>query len=197
MTTVDAYIGSVLAQLPRSTPLREQIALELQGLIGERVEKGQPLAEVLANLGDPAALAESYLLAVPLVSAPLERRVLAKLVDAALVLGAVAVPSVVTGFLLAPESRGGLVVAAMLAAGFGFLAYTIGFEYVRGQTPGKELLGIRVVRESGAAIGLGQAFVRQLPILLSIFFIDVFFAPFTERKQRAFELLSKTRVVRA
>ncbi len=195
MTTVDAYIGSVLAQLPRSTPLREQIALELQGLIGERVERGQPLAEVLANLGDPAALAESYLLAVPLVSAPFERRVLAKLVDVALVLFTVTVPSLVAGFLLSPESRGELVVAAMLAAGFGFLAYTIGFETARGQTPGKSLVGIRVVRESGAAIGLGQAIVRQLPIVLSIFLIDVLFAPFTERKQRAFELLSKTRVV--
>jgi len=42
---------------------------------------------------------------------------------------------------------------------------------------------------------LGQAIVRQLPLVLSIFWIDVLFVLFTARKQRAFELLSQTRVV--
>ena len=64
-----------------------------------------------------------------------------------------------------------------------------------GQTPGKYLCGLRVVRESGARIGLGQAIVRQLPMFLEIFLVDVLFALFTEKHQRAFELLSKTRVV--
>ena len=41
----------------------------------------------------------------------------------------------------------------------------------------------------------GQAVVRQLPVLFQFFWIDVLFALFTERRQRAFELLSKTRVV--
>ena len=39
--------------------------------------------------------------------------------------------------------------------------------------------------------------VRQLPMFLQMYWIDVLFALFTEKCQRAFELLSKTRVVTA
>ena len=56
---------------------------------------------------------------------------------------------------------------------------------------------MRVVRESGARISLGQSLVRQLPQFLQVFWIDVLFALFTEHGQRAFELLSRTRVVMA
>jgi uncharacterized RDD family membrane protein YckC len=37
--------------------------------------------------------------------------------------------------------------------------------------------------------------VRQLPVFLQVFSIDALFVLFTDRRQRAFELLSKTRVV--
>jgi hypothetical protein len=40
-----------------------------------------------------------------------------------------------------------------------------------------------------------NAIVRQLPVFLQCYWVDVLFAFFTERRQRAFELLSKTRVV--
>jgi hypothetical protein len=45
------------------------------------------------------------------------------------------------------------------------------------------------VRESGVRITIGQSVVRQLPMFLQLYWIDV--------HQRAFELLSKTRVVEA
>ena len=77
-----------------------------------------------------------------------------------------------------------------------FGVYTIVAEHNAGRTLGKRVLGIRVVRETGARISLGQAIVRQLPMFLQVFWIDVLFALFTDKSQRAFELLSKTRVVR-
>ena len=86
----------------------------------------------------------------------------------------------------------------MLAIFFGLIAfsvYTATAEYRAGGTLGKQLMGIRVVRESGARIGLGQAWLRQLPFFGQFFFIDALFALFTERRQRAFELLTKTRAV--
>ena len=52
------------------------------------------------------------------------------------------------------------------------------------------------MRESGARISGGQSLVRQLPLVFSFFFLDVIFALFTDKHQRAFELISKTRVVR-
>ncbi len=84
---------------------------------------------------------------------------------------------------------------ALLAVGF--CLYTVVAEYRFGETIGKRLVGLRVVRESGGGISLGQSIVRQLPVFLQAGWIDIFFALFTERRQRAFEILSKTRVVRA
>ena len=75
------------------------------------------------------------------------------------------------------------------------MAYVILAESESGQTIGKRVMGLRVVQESGAQISLGQSVVRQLPVFFQVFWIDVLFALFTERSQRAFELLSKTRVV--
>lgn len=54
-----------------------------------------------------------------------------------------------------------------------------------------------MVREPGTRIGLGQSLVRQLPIILQVIVVDALFAPFTPKRQRAFEILSKTRVVMA
>jgi alkylation response protein AidB-like acyl-CoA dehydrogenase len=78
-----------------------------------------------------------------------------------------------------------------------FSVYFVIAEYLWGQTIGKRMFNLRVVRESGAQISFGQSVVRQLPALLQMWWIDVLFALFTEKSQRAFEVLSKTRCVRA
>jgi uncharacterized RDD family membrane protein YckC len=85
---------------------------------------------------------------------------------------------------------------AIVGGSVAFAVYQITAETLSGQTLGKRALNLRVVRESGARISVGQAIVRQLPLVLEVFWIDVLFALFTEKSQRAFELLSKTRVVR-
>ena len=76
-----------------------------------------------------------------------------------------------------------------------YSVYLMIAEYAAGQTLGKRLFGLRVVTESGTRISLGQAFVRQLPSFFQFFWIDGMFTLFTDRRQRAFEMLSKTRVV--
>ena len=43
--------------------------------------------------------------------------------------------------------------------------YPVIAEYRYGKTVGKHLMGLRVVRESGARISFGQSVVRQLPML--------------------------------
>jgi uncharacterized RDD family membrane protein YckC len=75
------------------------------------------------------------------------------------------------------------------------LWYPILAEWASGQTLGKRMFGLQVVTEKGARIGIGQAIVRQLPIFLQVATVDALFALFTDRRQRAFEMLSKTRVV--
>jgi uncharacterized RDD family membrane protein YckC len=193
--TAEAYIDRVLANLPTATPLRAQIAVELRGSIDERLAHGQPLDEVLRQFGDPLTLAESYLAAVPLYPAPLGLRVLAKAIDVLLVLAVVAIPSVATVLLVDEPFRFLAAAEAIILSLVGYVAYTIIAEWIRGQTLGKRMTGLQVVRESGAPITLAQAIVRMLPIFLQIAWIDVLAIFFTERRQRLFELLSKTRVV--
>jgi uncharacterized RDD family membrane protein YckC len=160
----------------------------------------QPLNEILAQLGDPQRLAESYLASVPLTAAPIFARLVAKVIDAGivcLIAGTIAAlmwaawgPRV-----LGPDVFPWLPLVCILGSVFGFVGYTIYAEYRFGGTIGKKLMGIRVVRETGARITLGQALLRQLPFFAQFFFIDALFALFTEKHQRAFELITKTRAV--
>jgi uncharacterized RDD family membrane protein YckC len=201
MSTADDYVNSVIGKLPRTVPRREQIGTELRSHIAERIAAGNPMDDVLRQLGDPGTLAESYLAEVPLVPAPHLRRVAAKLVDVlvwALTVAVLLAPGI--GAASAQERLEFIPMAIGLAVIVGsllFAAYTVVAEWRFGATVGKHLLSLRVVRESGARIGLGQSIVRQLPAPLQVFAIDALFILFTDKKQRAFEMLSKTRTVLA
>jgi uncharacterized RDD family membrane protein YckC len=197
MTAAESYVDQVLDALPRATPRRQQIATELRSNIAERLAAGQPVDVVLAQLGDPTTLAESYLAAVPLVSASFGRRAAAKIIDVVAVLAIVAPFALIAALLLPREVAPFVLAALFMSWGLGVVLYFVAAEAWYGHTAGKYLLGLRVVRESGARISIGQSIVRQLPVLFQVFWIDVLFALFTDRSQRAFELLSKTRVVNA
>jgi uncharacterized RDD family membrane protein YckC len=211
MRTADDYIDSVVKYMPRATPLRAQIALELRGHIAERVATGQSLDDIVRQLGDPSTLAESYLSAVPLVGASFWRRAAAKALDVLVLTGAGFVIFAPLAWLLWYSSSVGTAIDAtgiqhemilafmplfaIVTVSLLFLVYSVVSEWQWGQTIGKYLLGVRAVRESGARVSIGQAFVRHLPVILEVFWIDCLFALFTEKHQRAFEMLSKTRVV--
>jgi uncharacterized RDD family membrane protein YckC len=195
------YINQVMARLPRVASLRSQVAMELRSHIAERVEHGQTVDEALRQLGDPVTLAESYLAAIPLVPATFWQRGAARIIDflafacvcAPIVwLLARTLPLVVPPGFVMPVLM--ILVVILISAG---CLYPLIAEYVWGETLGKHLMGLRVVRESGGRISFGQSVVRQLPMFLQVFWIDVMFALFTEKHQRAFEVLSKTRVVLA
>lgn len=195
--TADGYVTRVLDALPAATPRRGQIGMELRGHIAERLGAGLPLSDVLGQLGDPVALAESYLVSVPLVPGSLLRRFAARAIDLGLAALCVA-PMFVAVWTMTPERVAPFFfVACVIWASLLVVLYPIVAEAWFGKTVGKHLMGLRVVRESGARISLGQSIVRQLPVLLQVIWVDALFALFTERRQRAFELLSKTRVVAA
>ena len=99
---------------------------------------------------------------------------------------------------IAPERMAPIfILACVIWASLLVVLYPVVAEAWFGKTIGKHVMGLRVVRESGARISFGQSIVRQLPVLLQVIWVDALFALFTERRQRAFELLSKTRVVAA
>jgi len=200
MNADQVYVAQVIAQLPRDAVLREQVAMELRSHIAERVEYGQSVADALRQLGDPIVLAESYLAAIPLVAAQFWPRAAARIIDFCGVV-ALAVPIFLVvvimlrrgdldGFIFPILTLVVILVLTILA-----VTYPVIAEYRYGKTVGKHLMGLRVVRESGARISFGQSVVRQLPMLTQVWWIDMLFALFTDKHQRAFEILSKTRVV--
>jgi uncharacterized RDD family membrane protein YckC len=195
----DLYVNSVIEHVPSGLPLREQIAMELRSHIAERISDGQLLEEILRQLGDPEKLAESYLAAIPLKSASVASRLGAKIIDvllvAAVVCIALGVPALFLWPYLPDPGKYFILPAAMGTCVLAFTVYTIEQEYRRGATVGKRMMGVHVVRESGARISLGQAALRQLPFFAQFFFIDAIFALFTKHHQRAFELITKTRAV--
>lgn len=197
MTADQSYVDQVIAQLPQVEPLRTQVAMELRSHIAERVEHGDSVDEALRQLGDPVVLADSYLAAIPLIPASFGRRAAARLID---FFGVFALATPIIGALFL-WLRVELAFVFSIWVFVGFLIagtiYPVIAEYEYGKTVGKHLMGLRVVRESGRRISFGQSIVRQLPTLTQVYWIDVLFALFTDKHQRAFELLSKTRVVMA
>ena len=174
-----------MARLPRVGALKSQVAMELRSHIAERVEHGQTVDDALRQLGDPVTLAESYLAAVPLVPATFWRRGVARILDFLAVVCLCApivwllwqtAPFVVPpGFVFSIMI---IVVVSLISAGG---LYPLIAEYVWGETLGKHVMGLRVVRESGGRISFGQSVVRQLPMFLQVFWIDVMFALFTRK----------------
>jgi uncharacterized RDD family membrane protein YckC len=191
MNPLDDYIARALDRLPPGSEIRSQVEMEIRSHLAERMEHGDSIDVALRQLGDPIVLAESYLSAVPLVPAPFWTRVWAKLIDFVLTIAVIA-PLV---WLAMTVDKAALLIMCVLGLVVALPGYPILAEYRFGETVGKHLLGLRVVRESGARISFGQSIVRQLPAFFQVFWVDAMFALFTERHQRAFELLSKTRVV--
>jgi uncharacterized RDD family membrane protein YckC len=195
MTTADAYVQAVVDHVPPRMGLRDQIAMEVRSHIAERLEHGQPLDDVLRQFGDSRALAESYLAAVPLRSVRFLPRAAAKLMDFAVIVAFVGGLAAFVWMIGPTELVWFLPPLCIMGCLLGLFGYTILAEHYAGQTIGKRLMGIHVVRESGARISLGQSAIRQLPLLGQVFIIDVLFALFTDKNQRAFELITKTRAV--
>ena len=195
--TADDFVNRVLAAMPTATPRRDQIAMELRGHISERLASGQSLQEVLDHLGDPVALAESYLSAVPLIAGDCWSRATARLIDFGLPVVLLAPVAALIWFAATPQYLPALMFIYLFGGGAAIAIYPMVAEARYGKTVGKHLRGLRVVTESGTRISAGQAIVRNLPWLLEVWWIDALFALFTDKSQRAFELLSKTRVVRS
>jgi uncharacterized RDD family membrane protein YckC len=92
----------------------------------------------------------------------------------------------------------GLVVAVIFALFFG---YFIAFEaFWNGQTPGKKLLGIRVVRDGGYPIDFGASLVRNLiriaEFILTFYSVSAVSATISPENKRLGDIAAGTIVVR-
>jgi uncharacterized RDD family membrane protein YckC len=195
----DFYIDSVIDHVPYVPALRAQIAMDLRSHIAERMDAGQSIEDVVRQLGDPERLAKSYLGAVPLVAPTAWVRLQAKLVDFGIVAAGALLFALLVGMVLGLTFDEHIAMLALpfaiFVVSFALILYPLIAEYRTGETLGKRIHHLRVVQESGARITFGQSVVRQLPWLFQVFLIDAAFALFTDKSQRAAEIISKTRVV--
>jgi len=78
------------------------------------------------------------------------------------------------------------------------VGYFVGFWLWRGQTPGKMLLNIKVVRTDGSKVTFGTALLRYLGYIVSIsvVFIGFIWIAFDSRRQGFHDKIAETYVVR-
>ncbi|MGD8473881.1 MAG: RDD family protein [Anaerolineae bacterium] len=87
------------------------------------------------------------------------------------------------------------IVAAVLAGTFD-LFYCVGFWMLAGQTPGKRLMGLVVIKSNGSRIGLGAALLRWVGYWLSgILFLGYLWVLVDNRRQALHDKLAGTLVV--
>lgn len=100
---------------------------------------------------------------------------------------------------LDPQSGAAIGLLTSIASIVVGIAYAVFFTGYCGQTPGKMLLRIKVIRTSGAEIGYGRAFLREIPgkflssIILGIGYLMV---AFDDRKQGLHDRIADTFVVK-
>jgi len=210
--TGDAYVAEVLRRLPRQLIDRQRVELDLRTHLLDRMEAGATEEDAVRHMGTPEETARELMSGVVLVPASLGRRIGAFAID--MLLGAIPIIGAVLMFLTARfswltgagpemELRFGAVwflfvmcmaLLGLVSAALSVLYFPV-LEGLVGQTVGKRLLGVVVVKEDGTSIGWVPAIVRRLPFLLEFFFIDAVFALFTRRRQRAFDKVAGTLVV--
>jgi uncharacterized RDD family membrane protein YckC len=132
----------------------------------------------------------------------LDRRLEAVLIDGLLVAIVVAILGYVGGTLLVGGPLGGLggtFVAIQFGAPLGLIAYQTAFEGYYGQTIGKHLWGIVVVKSDGSQLTLGAAVIRNLLRIvdsLPVFYIVGTAVAFvTDDNQRIGDVAGNTVVV--
>lgn len=206
MREIDEYVAAVSKRIPPCLPERARIETDLRSHLRDRVDAGESVAEAIGRMGDPEEVAREFLEGVELRPASLGRRTAAFVLDIGI---GVLVLLIVAGLLLGADrlaegewpvffgpSLFFFIAALIASAAFLMgLLYFPAMEALRGQTVGKQALGLCVVRENGERVGWGPAFVRRIPFYFEFFLLDALVALFTRRRQRAFDLVAKTMVV--
>lgn len=116
------------------------------------------------------------------------RRLVAVIIDG-VILGAI------TGVLMA--IFGAQQAASWLGSIIGII-YVIGFWTWRGQTPGKMVMGIKIIKTDGSPIGIGRAILRYVGYLVStiIIYIGYLMIAWDSKKQGLHDKIAGTYVVK-
>ncbi len=197
MNDLDRYIDEVMKQLIATQEAKDRLAADLRAHYAEAEAGGAEPGRILEGMGKPDDVAAAFNAEQEFRYAGFWQRVVAFSGDFGVLL-LISLPFVVVITRLAPVFEDGVVwlIAMIVALNVLLTTYFPLLEARFGKTFGKHLIRIRVIRENGAPTGIGRAFLRRLSLYLDILFVDALFIPFTEKKQRGFDIVAKTVVVR-
>ncbi len=203
MVAGDRYIAEVLENLFGSAADKERLASDLRAHFNDGRAAGESESEIVGRLGPPKEVAASFIEGSPTVYAGFWIRALAFVADGVFIAILIAPLSCLVLFVLVWGDAAGsslALLAITVPLALWALALLVFYfpilEHYFGCTLGKKLLGLRVETESRTRVSLGRAFLRRLSFYFEFLVLDALFVPFTEKKQRAFDLVAKTIVVR-
>ncbi len=209
MGEIDRYVQEVLHYIHAAPRWRARIEADLRAHLDEAIARGETVEAAIRRLGTPQQVAEELMANVPLPYAGFWIRLVAFLLDLALMLAlsstALAAAALLANFVpREPQGAdyvyGSIFVLSALALALAvpgiFILYFPILEGRFGQTLGKRLLHLRVLKQNGLPIGFKEAFLRRLPFYFEFAPIDALFIPFTQRRQRAFDVVARTIVIR-
>ncbi len=203
MKPVDRYVADVLNNVFATPEDAERLEADLRAHFAEAEARGETPSRIIDVMGRPEDVAAAFNAERDVPYANFWQRVVAFIGDCGLLLALFLPPLAVAALFarLMPEEAtsgatpiGWLIILCLLVlAMFGiFIFYFPILEARFGKTFGKHLMRIRVVRENGAPISLGQGFVRRLSLFFKLLVPDALFVPFTEKRQRALDIIAKT-----
>jgi uncharacterized RDD family membrane protein YckC len=209
MDEIERYIREVLRNIPFPLAERERIEADLRAHLESAQAEGDPPEAVISRMGSPAEVAEELMSQVPLEYAGFWRRLVACAVDMIVIFVLAAIPAFVgvgLGNLVPRHPVGpdyvigavvllGVLVCTLAVIGVVVLYFPI-LEGRFGRTLGKRWLRLWVLKETGLPIGYKEAFLRRLSYYFEIMPVDALFIPFTPRRQRAFDIVARTVVIR-
>lgn len=202
MSAVERYVGEVLSYIHAPTTQKKRLEEDLRNHFEEALKGNESPQEIVRKLGKPEDVAHSFMGEIPLHYAGFWSRTGAFLLDILFCLN-LTVPFLLLLFAVFGFDGGEMkpfVFVLLLLFGLGaagvFLLYFPLLETRFGQTLGKRLFHLWVIAESGQPIGMGQAILRRLSTFFDFLWLDALFIPFTEKKQRALDIVARTVVTR-
>ena len=204
------YVQKVMDLIFASEEDRRRIRADLEAHLQEGLAGGEEAAALVERMGDPREVAAEFMSAVPLQYGGFLRRTAAFLIDLLVVLLFAGLAAVLTVSLSTAVPQhpvgfwenlaGGVLILMILVSANACIAIILAYfpllEGRFGRTLGKRLLGLRVLSEDGLPASYWQAILRRLSLFLELLPIEALFMPFHPRKQRWFDILAKTVVVR-
>jgi len=209
MIETDVFVNEVLLRVWASPEQKQMLKKDLRSHIEEALKSGESAKVVISRMGTPEEVAIEFMSQVPLPYSGLWWRLIAFILDMAIIIG-ITFPCVIFTIPLSqrvpqhPQGLDYLLGATLIGLIIAIVSFAIGvilfyfpiLEGRFGQTLGKRLCGLRVLKENGLPIGYKEAFLRRLSLYFDILPLDALFIPFNLKRQRAFDIVAKTIVVR-